>query len=32
MKTELQNIYDSEINVEISWFWDAASPLSSAMR
>jgi hypothetical protein len=22
LATELQKIYDSEINVEISWFWD----------
>ena len=24
MAAELQRIYDSEINVEISWFWDGA--------
>jgi hypothetical protein len=23
LEGELQKIYDSEINVEISWFWDS---------
>ena len=27
LATELQRIYDSEINVRISWFWDAGSEI-----
>ena len=27
LATELQRIYDSEINVEISWFWDGGIDL-----
>jgi hypothetical protein len=32
LAAELQRIYDSEINVEISWFWDGALPSVWATR
>jgi hypothetical protein len=25
LATELQKVYDSEVNVEIGWFWTAAN-------